>query len=107
MSRDSAADPHRGLRELDDPVSNKRTAFTEEEPREHWFEGLLPPTVETIERQLERITDLRAQAQRSRALHCHTNSRHDASWVMIPIETRLSFGAGRIKQGNDTLCRTC
>lgn len=40
---------------LDDPVLNKGTAFTVAERRQHGLEGLLPATVETIERQLERV----------------------------------------------------
>ena len=45
----------RGIELLHDPLLNKNTAFTEAERREHGIEGLLPPTVETIERQLERV----------------------------------------------------
>ncbi len=45
----------RGIELLDDPVLNKGTAFTEAERRRHGLEGLLPATVETIERQLERV----------------------------------------------------
>jgi malate dehydrogenase (oxaloacetate-decarboxylating)(NADP+) len=55
MSRRSAAEARRGLRELDDPLLNKGTAFTEAERRQHGLEGLLPPTVENIDRQLERV----------------------------------------------------
>ena len=40
---------------LDDPVLNKGTAFTVAERKQHGLEGLLPATVETIERQLERV----------------------------------------------------
>ena len=40
---------------LDDPVRNKGTAFTIAERKEYGLEGLLPPTVETIERQMERV----------------------------------------------------
>ncbi len=46
----------RGADLLNDPVLNKGTAFTADERRQHGLEGLLPPTVETIERQLERVT---------------------------------------------------
>ncbi len=45
----------RGIELLADPVLNKGTAFTEAERREHGIEGLLPPTVETLDRQLERV----------------------------------------------------
>ncbi len=44
-----------GIALLDDPVLNKGTAFTAAERRKHGLEGLLPVTVETIERQLERV----------------------------------------------------
>ena len=44
-----------GIGLLDDPVLNKGTAFTAAERRTHGLEGLLPATVETIERQLERV----------------------------------------------------
>ena len=44
-----------GIELLDDPVLNKGTAFTTAERREHGLEGLLPATVKTIERQLERV----------------------------------------------------
>ncbi len=44
-----------GVALLDDPVLNKGTAFTEAERVEHGLEGLLPATVETLDRQLERV----------------------------------------------------
>ena len=40
---------------LNDPVLNRGTAFTLEERHEFGLDGLLPPAVETIDRQLERI----------------------------------------------------
>ena len=45
----------RGLALLDNPTLNKDTAFTPEERRAHGLEGLLPPAVETLDRQLERV----------------------------------------------------
>ena len=44
-----------GIALLDDPVLSKGTAFTEAERKKHGLEGLLPPTVESIDRQLERV----------------------------------------------------
>ncbi len=44
-----------GIGMLDDPVLNKGTAFTAAERKKHGLEGLLPATVEIIERQLERV----------------------------------------------------
>jgi malate dehydrogenase (oxaloacetate-decarboxylating)(NADP+) len=45
----------RGQTLLDTPTLNKGTAFTLEERREYGLEGLLPHTVETLDRQLERV----------------------------------------------------
>ena len=44
-----------GIALLDNPVLNRGTAFTVAERRKHGLEGLLPATVETIERQVERV----------------------------------------------------
>jgi malate dehydrogenase (oxaloacetate-decarboxylating)(NADP+) len=43
-----------GLARLDSPALNKGTAFTAEERRAYGLEGLLPPAVESLDRQLER-----------------------------------------------------
>ena len=45
----------RGLALLDDPVLNKGTAFTSDERKRFGLEGLLPHSVETIDRQVERV----------------------------------------------------
>jgi malate dehydrogenase (oxaloacetate-decarboxylating)(NADP+) len=42
---------------LADPVRNKGTAFTLEERRKYGLEGLLPPSVENLDRQLERVLE--------------------------------------------------
>jgi malate dehydrogenase (oxaloacetate-decarboxylating)(NADP+) len=44
-----------GVRLLRDPRRNKGTAFTNEERLEYRLEGLLPPGVATLDRQVERI----------------------------------------------------
>ena len=46
--------PHQEL--LNDPVRNKGTAFTLEERRRYRLEGLLPYAVDTLDRQVERVT---------------------------------------------------
>ncbi len=46
--------PHQEL--LNDPVRNKGTAFTLEERRRYRLEGLLPYSVDTLDRQVERVT---------------------------------------------------
>ena len=48
-------DGPRGQALLNDPVTNKGTAFTAEERREYGLEGLLPHAVESLDRQLERV----------------------------------------------------
>lgn len=40
---------------LKDPVFNKGTAFTLKERRKYGLEGLLPPAVDTLDRQVERV----------------------------------------------------
>jgi malate dehydrogenase (oxaloacetate-decarboxylating)(NADP+) len=50
-------DDQRGVRWLEDPVRNKGTAFTAQERRQYGLEGLLPPSVETLDRQVERVLD--------------------------------------------------
>jgi malate dehydrogenase (oxaloacetate-decarboxylating)(NADP+) len=42
---------------LDDPVRNKGTAFTLKERRKYGLEGLLPPSVENLDRQVERVME--------------------------------------------------
>jgi malate dehydrogenase (oxaloacetate-decarboxylating)(NADP+) len=44
-----------GLALLDDPTNNKGTAFTAAERAEFGLEGLLPPSVESLDRQVERV----------------------------------------------------
>ena len=44
-----------GVARLNDPARNKGTAFTEDERRRFGLEGLLPPSAESLERQVERV----------------------------------------------------
>lgn len=44
-----------GVRLLEDPTCSKGTAFTLEERRRYGLEGLLPPAVETLDTQVERV----------------------------------------------------
>ena len=45
----------RGVALLHDPAVNKETAFDEEERHKYKLEGLLPPSVENLDRQVERV----------------------------------------------------
>jgi malate dehydrogenase (oxaloacetate-decarboxylating)(NADP+) len=49
------SDHPRGQELLDNPIYNKGTAFTLEERRRYGIEGLLPHSVETLDRQRERV----------------------------------------------------
>ncbi|GBQ06694.1 hypothetical protein AA11826_2204 [Komagataeibacter oboediens DSM 11826] len=51
----SQASTIRGQEILNNPARNKETAFTMTERQSLGLEGLLPPTVENIDRQLERV----------------------------------------------------
>jgi malate dehydrogenase (oxaloacetate-decarboxylating)(NADP+) len=44
-----------GVALLDDPIRNKGTAFTPDERKRFGLEGLLPPSVENLDRQVERV----------------------------------------------------
>ncbi len=55
MTHEKVSLPPHGSELINDPVLNKGTAFNEVERREHGLEGLLPPTVETLDRQVERV----------------------------------------------------
>ncbi len=55
MARGRAGTAGKRSELLNDPRRNKGTAFSLEERREHGLEGLLPPAVETLDRQLERV----------------------------------------------------
>src|SRR5215468_329903 len=55
-TQEKSPHPHlRGPALLDTPTLNKGTAFTSEERTEYGLEGLLPHTVETLDRQVERV----------------------------------------------------
>ncbi len=60
MAQANNTRPHttlRGVELLDDPILNKGTAFTTEERRQYGLEGLLPHSVETLDRQVERVME--------------------------------------------------
>jgi malate dehydrogenase (oxaloacetate-decarboxylating)(NADP+) len=44
-----------GIELLNDSAHNKGTAFTIKERREYGLEGLLPPSVDNLDRQTERV----------------------------------------------------
>jgi malate dehydrogenase (oxaloacetate-decarboxylating)(NADP+) len=55
MAKTQSPDTLQGFAMLNDPLRNKGTAFTPDERREFGLEGLLPRTVDSLDRQLERV----------------------------------------------------
>ena len=51
----SAEPPKRAFALMEDPRRNKGTAFSKEERRQYGLEGLLPSSVEPLDRQVERV----------------------------------------------------
>lgn len=96
----------RGGEVLRDPLVNKGTAFTKEERRALGLDGLLPPVVEPIEKQLERAYNafhreasplakhrfLRALQDRQEVLYYALLSRH--LHEMLPIVYTPTVGEG-------------
>jgi malate dehydrogenase (oxaloacetate-decarboxylating)(NADP+) len=101
----------RGELLLNDPARNKGTAFTAEERRRHGLEGLLPGSVESVDRQLERVlrhlelkpTDLERYiyliglVDRNETLFYHTLMSDPARFIPIVYdptvaEACLAFG---------------
>ena len=58
-----------GVRVLEDPLTNKGTAFSEEERSALGLRGLLPAVVETLEQQARRRPGLPGAAHRRRPAH--------------------------------------
>ncbi len=55
LATHSTSNTLRGIALLNDPALNKGTAFTPEEREHLGLEGLLPPSTDTLERQVERV----------------------------------------------------
>jgi malate dehydrogenase (oxaloacetate-decarboxylating)(NADP+) len=51
------ASAQKGFALLEDPIRNKGTAFTQEERRRYGLEGLLPHSVDSLDRQVERVME--------------------------------------------------
>src|SRR5258707_15043283 len=56
-AKTQSLDTLHGVALLNDPVLNKGTAFSREERRRYRLEGFLPPSVEDIDRQGERVME--------------------------------------------------
>lgn len=113
----SHASTIRGQEILNNPARNKETAFTMTERQSLGLEGLLPPTVENIDRQLERVqTQLAAKpndleryiylmslAARNETLFYHTLMSDPARFVPIvydPTVADACLAYGHIYRGS-------
>jgi malate dehydrogenase (oxaloacetate-decarboxylating)(NADP+) len=111
IAADTPAQRLRGQALLNDPVQNKGTAFSADERRRFGLEGLLPSSVESLDRQLERVmqhldakpSDLERYvyliglADRNEKLFYHTLMSDPARFVPIVYdptiaEACLAFG---------------
>src|SRR6516225_7232535 len=80
---DTLSTAHRGVELLEDPISNRGTAFTPEERVRLGLDGLLPPVVETLEQ------------QRARAFEAYRRKGDD-------LERHIYLRA--LQDTNETLC---
>ena len=70
-----------GYELLKDPFRNKGTAFTEEERRKYGLVGLLPPRIDDIESQSQRI-------YRQMTTSSHSRSAFTARWREKALQLR-------------------
>ena len=74
---------HRGHDLLNDPMTNKGTAFTSAERQQFRIEGLMPPAVETIEEQLARTRVEFDRADTPLAKHIYLRALQDSNEVLF------------------------
>src|ERR1700758_3574157 len=73
----------RGMGLLDTPVSNKGTAFTEEERTEFGLQGLLPPYVETLDEQAVRAYEAFQRKDNDLERHIYLRALQDNNEVLF------------------------
>src|ERR1700748_1604539 len=73
----------RGMGLLDTPVSNKGTAFTEEERTEFGLQGLLPPHVETLDEQVVRAYEAFQRKDNDLERHIYLRALQDTNEVLF------------------------
>src|ERR1700761_925505 len=73
----------RGMGLLDTPVSNKGTAFTEEERTEFGLQGLLPPYVETLDEQAVRAYEAFQRKDNDLERHIYLRALQDTNEVLF------------------------
>jgi malate dehydrogenase (oxaloacetate-decarboxylating) len=78
-----ALNVHRGIDLLDTPISNKGTAFTEEERTECGVQGLLPPYVETLDEQAVRAYEAFQKKDNDLERHIYLRALQDTNEVLF------------------------
>src|ERR1700730_9800116 len=73
----------RGMDLLDTPISNKGTAFTEEERTEFGLQGLLPPYVETLDEQAVRAYEAFQKQDNDLERHIYLRALKDTNEVFF------------------------
>ena len=68
---------------LDDPIANKGTAFDAEERRARGLDGLLPPTVETLEQQVVRAYGAFSRYDDDLGKHIYLRALQDTNEVLF------------------------
>jgi malate dehydrogenase (oxaloacetate-decarboxylating) len=76
-------DQDSAVRVLEDPLTNKGTAFTEEERSEFGLRGLLPAVVETLERQVRRRYGAYREQPTDIARHINLRALQDTNEVLF------------------------
>ena len=72
-----------GVRVLEDPLTNKGTAFSEEERSELGLRGLLPAVVETLEQQVRRRYQAYQEQPTDVARHINLRALQDTNEVLF------------------------
>jgi malate dehydrogenase (oxaloacetate-decarboxylating) len=78
-----SADQGPGVRVLDDPLTNKGTAFTEAERSDLGLRGLLPAGVETLERQVRRRYQAYREQPTDIARHINLRALQDTNEMLF------------------------
>jgi malate dehydrogenase (oxaloacetate-decarboxylating) len=78
-----SADQGPGVRVLDDPLTNKGTAFTEAERSDLGLRGLLPAGVETLERQVRRRYQAYQEQPTDIARHINLRALQDTNEMLF------------------------
>jgi malate dehydrogenase (oxaloacetate-decarboxylating) len=81
--RDVADRRGRGIALLTNPLANKGTAFNAQERHDHGLDGLLPPTVETLEQQVARAYGAFSRYEEDLGRHIYLRQLQDTNEVLF------------------------